>query len=196
MNLAVTMKDGLPYEEKVTSNKTRALFLALMLLFLSLLAWRLVAGPGALAVAFFCLFAAFLFYSLNYRALVIRIDRGSLRLGFGVFTWTVPMDNIAACRLDDLTWLQRMGGAGIHFMKVRRRYRVSFNFLEHPRLVIELKKKAGLVRDVSFSTRRPDEIVRLIRHYMEAEAGRRRPGPGEPGTDCKDANIGAVVERS
>jgi hypothetical protein len=169
MNLVVTMKDDLPYEEKVSSRKTRALFLALTLLFLSLLVWRLVAGPGALAVVFFCLFGAFLFYSLNYRTLVIRLDRGSLKLSFGVFTWTVPTDNIAACRLDDLTWLQRMGGSGIHFMSVRRRYRISFNFLEHPRLVVGLKRKAGPVRDVSFSTRHPDEILRLIRHNMEKE---------------------------
>jgi hypothetical protein len=36
------------------------------------------------------------------------------------------------------------------------------NFLEYPRIVIELKEKRGLVRDVAFSTERPDEILRII----------------------------------
>lgn len=49
-------------------------------------------------------------------------------------------------------------------MTVRGRYRASFNFLEHPRVAVQLKRKRGLVRDVSFSTRQPDEIVRIIEH--------------------------------
>mgnify|MGYP000900013350 CR=1 FL=1 len=32
----------------------------------------------------------------------------------------------------------RYGGAGIHFMSIRGRYRASFNFLEYPRVVIAL----------------------------------------------------------
>lgn len=157
------MANDLLYDEKVSSKRTLALFLALTVLFLSLLVWRLVAsGPGVLAVVFFCLFGAFFFYSLNYRTLIIGLRPQSLKLTFGVFSWIEPLENISECRLDDLPWLKRNGGAGIHFMNVHKRYRVSFNFLEHPRVVIALKKKRGLVRDVSFSTRRPDEVMRLI----------------------------------
>jgi hypothetical protein len=72
------------------------------------------------------------------------------------------LHNVEGCRLDDLPVLMRYGGAGIHFMFIRRRYRASFNFLEHPRVVISLKRRAGPVRDVSFSTRRPDEVIRLV----------------------------------
>ena len=53
-------------------------------------------------------------------------------------------------------------------MNVRNRYRASFNFLEYPRVVIAFKKKAGLVRDISFSTRQPEEIMRLIRDALAA----------------------------
>jgi hypothetical protein len=103
-----------------------------------------------------------LFYVLNYRTLVIRLTPAALRLKFGLFTWTVPLDNVASCGHDELPALQRLGGAGIHFMMVRQRYRVSFNFLEHARVVVALKNPAGLVRDVSFSTRRPDRVVQLV----------------------------------
>lgn len=60
----------------------------------------------------------------------------------------------------------RMGGAGIHFMFVHKRYRASFNFLEHPRVVIAFKRKAGPVQDISFSTRQPTDVVRLIREAV------------------------------
>jgi hypothetical protein len=74
-----------------------------------------------------------------------------------------------------------MGGAGIHFISVRGRYRVSFNFLEHPRVVIALKKKRGLVRDVSFSTRHPDEVLQLIREAESALAAIK--GNGDTGQE-------------
>lgn len=77
------------------------------------------------------------------------------------------MENIADCRLDDLPAGLRIGGAGIHWMFVRRRYRFSFNFLEHPRVVLPLKQKIGLVQDVSFSTTNPNEIIRLINKNID-----------------------------
>jgi len=43
------------------------------------------------------------------------------------------------------------------------------NFLEHPRIVIELEKKRGLVRELAFSTEKPNEILRIIE---ESIAGR------------------------
>ncbi len=172
------MNDTLTYTEKVSSNRTEALFLALTTLFLVLLVWRLNAGsPDLLAVGLFCLSGVFLFYSLNYRTLVIRLTPESLSLKFGVFTWVVPFDNVEECRLDDdIPWLMRMGGAGIHFMLVRKRYRASFNFLEYPRVVVALKRKMGPVQDISFTTRQPDEVLRLIREAISASGASQHGG--------------------
>jgi Ca2+/Na+ antiporter len=161
--------NNLIYEEKLSSNRTEALFLALTILFLMLLIWRVnTSGLDVLGVAFFCLFGMFLFYSVNYRTFIIRLTQESLKLTFGIFTWTVPLDNVEECRLDEIPVLMRMGGAGIHFMSIRKRYRASFNFLEYPRVVIALKRKAGPVRDISFSTRRPDDVLRFIREAISA----------------------------
>ena len=163
------MADDLIYSERVDSDRTEALFVALTILFFVLLTWRVSAsGLGILAAAFFGIFVVFLFYSLNYRTLVISLTSESLKLTFGIFTWTVPLDNIEYCCLDDIPMLMRMGGAGIHFMFVRRRCRASFNFLEHPRVLIALKRKAGLVRNISFSTRQPTDVLRLIREAVSA----------------------------
>jgi len=157
------------YTERVSSRRTEALFLALMFLFFLLFLWLVMAGrPGALAAVFFGLFVLFAFYALNYTTLTIRLTSSSLKLKFGIFTWNVPWDNVAGCCLDDLPPLLRYGGAGIHFMSVRKRYRASFNFLEHPRLVIAFKRKIGPVQDISFSTRNPDEVLRLIDEAVSA----------------------------
>lgn len=72
------------------------------------------------------------------------------------------MENIAEIQLDEVPIFKRLGGAGIHFMSVCERYRASFNFLEHPRIVIALKNKIGPVRDISFSTSMPDGLIDLI----------------------------------
>jgi Ca2+/Na+ antiporter len=158
------------YAEKLSSNRTEALFLALTLLFLWLLLWRVsTGGLDILAAAFVCLFVVFLFYTVNYRQLAIRLTSESVKVTFGVFTWTVPLDNIEEAGLDELPWLLKWGGAGIHFMFVRGRYRVSFNFLEHARVVIAFKRKQGPVRDLSFSTRRPEHILRLIQEAVAAQ---------------------------
>ena len=171
------MTGELIYHEKISSNRTEALFLALTLLFFLLLLWRVKAvGPDVLAVVFFCFFIIFIFYSVNYRTLVIRLTPQSLKLTFGIFTWRVPLDNVAECCLDELPVVMRMGGAGIHFMIIRKRYRASFNFLEYPRLVIAFKRSVGPVRDISFSTRRPDDVLRLI---QEAVSSNKAVYPGE-----------------
>jgi Ca2+/Na+ antiporter len=168
----MTTDDDLVYDERVASTRTEALFLALTALFFLLFIWRVIADHlDILAVVFLCLCGFFLFYSVNYRTLVIRLTAESLRLTFGIFTWTVPLDNVEGSRLDDdIPVVMRMGGAGIHFMFVRKRYRASFNFLEYPRVVIALKRKVGPVQDISFSTQRPDEVLRLIQESVAAKA--------------------------
>jgi hypothetical protein len=158
------MIENLKFDETISSNRTEALFIALTLLFLSLTAWRVsTARFDLVAAIFFLLLCLFFFYSFNYRKLNIQITDPSLVLKFGVFTWIVPVDEIAECRLDDdIPTLKKYGGAGIHFMNVNERYRASFNFLEYPRVVIKLKVQRGRVKDISFSTRHPDEVVRLL----------------------------------
>lgn len=168
------LTDDLIYTERVSSNKTEVLFVALTLVFLTLLIWRVKAvSLDLLAGILCCFFALFFFYSVNYRTLTIRLTAESLKLTFGVFTWNVSLDNIEGCDLDDIPVLMRMGGAGIHFMSIRSRYRVSFNFLEHPRVVVTFKRSRGLVKDISFSTRQPDEVIAHIQDAVTANSAAR-----------------------
>ena len=158
------MKDYLLHHETLRSNRTLALFAGLTLVFLVLFLWRAsAAGVDGLAITFLVFSLVFLFYSVNYRTLVIRITPKALALKFGIFTWNVPMENIQTVMADDdLPPLNKYGGAGIHFMFVNGRYRASFNFLEYPRLTIAFKRKVGPVQDISFSTRQPEEVTSIL----------------------------------
>lgn len=162
------MSNVLLYEERVSSPRTTLVFAALTVLCLALLAWRLVlGGVGVLAAVFLLLSLLFFFSTVNYRVLVIRMAADRLRLKFGVFGWTVPVEAIARVSVDT-TSLWRIGGAGIHFSVIAGRYRAMLNFLEHPRVVVELTQRRGLVRDVAFSTTSPERIIPII----QAAAGR------------------------
>ena len=157
------MTDDYIYEEKLSSKRTSLLFVILSLSFLLLFLWRIVVtGFGLLAIVFFLLFCLFTFYILNYRTLVIHLTPEFLRLTFGIFKWMVPLDTIADCCPDDIS-LWRIGGAGIHFTSIRKRYRAYFNFLEYPRVVVKLKQKRGPVWDIAFSTRQPERVMKLMK---------------------------------
>ncbi len=172
MNVTADRDDDLVYTEQISSTRTEALFLALTTLFALLSVRRVKAKRrGILSTVFRCFFAVFLFYSVNYRTLIIQFTAKALKLKFGIFTWVVRVANIEDCRIDELPAPMRYGGAGIHFMSIRGRYRASFNFLEYPRVVIALRRKAGPVQDISFTTRRPDDVLRRIRETVTEQVG-------------------------
>jgi hypothetical protein len=158
------------YEEKISSVRTEVLFVALAFLFLALLYWRLiVTGFGVIAGILLLLSLFFSFYALNYRVLAIGISAEDLHLRFGVFGWKIPLNSIEEVCVDE-TSLWRIGGAGIHFSPIRGRYRAMLNFLEYPRVVVALKEKRGLVRDVAFSTDRPKEVMGIIKAALANSA--------------------------
>ena len=143
------------YEERLNGPWTEGLFILLTVLFLLLFGWlRLFNELYFLAGVCLVLSVIFLFYSLNYMILVIRITDDFLIFKFGLITWKWPLENLGECRLDDdLPKHLKYGGAGIHGYLHHHRYRISFNFLEHSRVVVTLNKVKGTVQEVSFSTR-------------------------------------------
>jgi len=164
------------YEEYVSSGRTEALFIALTLFFLILFLSRAPdRGIDGWSLMFAAISAVFLFYSINYRTLRIRIGSGSVQLCFGLFRWLVPEADIQSVFLDTSS-LWRIGGAGIHFSFFAGRYRALFNFLEHSRVVIQLKRKKGPVEEISFSTARPERVLNVLQRWaLPADDGEAIP---------------------
>ena len=98
------------YVERVSSNRTEALFVGLAILFFVLSAALAQTDiPGVWWAVTFGLFTVFTFYTLNYRTLVIRLGEEALQLQFGIFQWEIPFKNIIAC-YEDPASLWRIGG--------------------------------------------------------------------------------------
>ena len=152
-----------PYFEKLRSNKTTALFVFLALVFFLLSAWR-VSVVGFVFFPILCLFLGvlFLLYVVNYRTLQIEISDRFLRLKFGLVGWKIDFENIDSCSLDASPAIIKYGGAGVHFAFVNRIYRVFFNFLEYPRVLINFKRKKGLVQGLVFTTKQPDQVMEFL----------------------------------
>lgn len=164
------MNNGTPlYIEKVSSRLTERLFTGMSVLFFLLFIWRYTTRRITAVTQTLLFFSCFfLFYTLNYRTLTIRLTADGLTLQFGLFSWRIPRDNIRAAGLDDdLPPLVEFGGAGIHFFTAHGIYRASFNFLEHPRVIVELKRPSGPVRALSFSTRYPAALLREIERLID-----------------------------
>ena len=156
------MPDPPIYEERLTSSFTADFFGLLTILFFALFIWRASLGDaGFLSILSLCLFLIFLFYSLNYRVLRIRLTPQVLTLRFGIFEWDVPVDGIRSCSIDETSpW--RIGGAGIHFSFFKGNYRAMFNFLEYSRVVLTLKQKRGPVCEIAFSTNQPEQVIHVL----------------------------------
>jgi hypothetical protein len=155
------------YDEELSSTKTSLLFLGLMTVFLVIFVWRLSAdGFHTLPVICLCVAALFGFYILNYRILKITITENDLLLKFGLVGWKTPMRNVAACNLDDSPGLIKYGGAGVHFAFVKGKYRAFFNFLEYSRVLVTFHQRQGLVRELVFSTRNPEQVLKFIQERI------------------------------
>ena len=162
------------YREELTSPLTTVFFAALALLFAALASWRWrAAGSQTLTWFLVILSLYFLFYTLNFRVLIIAITPQFIRLKFGFIVWQTPLADMERVYQDQLDFFRYYGGAGLHFMVVRGRYRASFNFLEHPRVALALRRPAGPVREISFSTRQPDEIIEYVTRFADASRGEK-----------------------
>ena len=160
------MADKSIYLERVSSRRTGALFIVLMIAFFIPFLWfARTSFFGGWSTFFFCLSAFFLFYAINYRRLIICLTEETIKLKFGIFSKIIPYDNIENCFLDTSVG-PRSGGAGIHFMFIKGRYTAMYNFIEYDRVVVSLKVRKGPVRDIAFSSRQPEELMGIIRKKL------------------------------
>jgi hypothetical protein len=65
---------------------------------------------------------------------------------------------------------------------------------EHPRVLIAFKKKVGPVRDISFSTRQPDDVIRMIQGAISANKAAQHGPPAGQGAHCLTAQPGTRPE--
>ena len=146
-------------------------FIACTLLFLGLFVYQVLVGPVGTKPApdwvyllMFLWFAGFTALIRNFSKLAIKITAQSINVGFGVFKRVIPWDNIMDSYLDKASAIGSYGGWGIRIAKVKGRWRLVYNVIGCPAVVLELER--GRFREFVFSTKNPDGVIQTARQQI------------------------------
>ena len=96
---------------------------------------------------------------VNFSRLTIRMSPENITVGYGRVIQQIPWKNIESCYLDETSTIF-YGGFGIRFARIRGRWRLVYNIMSTPRVVLSLK--TGKFQEFVFSTKNPDEVMNLI----------------------------------
>ena len=147
------------------------LFIALIILFLGLFVYQVLVGPVGtkpapdwLYLIMFVLFAGFTALIRNFDKLAIKVSTQSITVGFGIFKRVISWDDIHGCYVDDASAFGSYGGWGIRMGKVKGKWRLVYNVIGCPAVVLELEK--GRFREFVFSTKNPDGVVEIARQRI------------------------------
>jgi hypothetical protein len=155
------------YEERISVWSFRAILGFVSAVFLFAALYQVLIGPIGENPApnglYILMALLFLALAITFSTLVIKLLPRSVVVGFGMIKRTIPWDLIERCYMDEVSSL-RYGGWGIRIGRVRGKWRLVFNIIGAPRVVLALKR--GGFDEFVFSTRHPDEMVRIIRQRI------------------------------
>jgi len=97
---------------------------------------------------------------VNFLRLTIKITPQGIRVAFGVFKRVIPWENVNSCHMDRIS-VVRYGGWGVRIGRVKGRWRLVYNVIGCPRIVVALKE--GRFKEFVFSTKNPEKIMEVIR---------------------------------
>jgi hypothetical protein len=158
---------NLLYEEKILSKEILGVCLIVAFLFLVLMIYQIYKGPigncpapNWVFLLFFLLVSGFGFVFSN---LGVKITSKNLDVGYGFIRYKIPLENVANCYLDETSafWY---GGWGIRFAKIADKWRLVYNVIGTPRVILSLKQ--GRFKEFAFSTKKPQELIKIIRTQL------------------------------
>jgi hypothetical protein len=96
----------------------------------------------------------------NFRVLTISITEDSITVSYGRICYRVALDNIETAFIDTNPGIV-YGGWGIRMARIKGQSALIYNVISKPRVVLKLR--SGRFNQFAFSTRRPDEIINLVK---------------------------------
>lgn len=146
-----------------------AVILLIALLMFVLFAVQIMAGPIGnnpapdwFYLVMFFLMAATTFLVANFRVLVIRMTGQTVTVAYGMIKRTIPWGDIESGFRDESPALG-YGGWGARIARVEGRWRLAFNVIGVPGVVLRLRK--GRVREFMFSTKNPEQVLDIIAQH-------------------------------
>ncbi len=156
------------YEEKIFSKWTVVILIVFIAIFLFLLFYQILVGPIGTNPApnWFYMFMFLLFWGvmINFSILTIRMTSRYFSVGYGIIKHSILWENIEICYLDDVSTF-KYGGWGIRMAQVKGKWRLVYNVIGGSRIVLSLKK--GRFKKFVFSTRNPEEVMKIIKEQIE-----------------------------
>ena len=95
----------------------------------------------------------------NLKTLTISIDQDSVTVSYGRISYTIALANIEAATVDTNLGIL-YGGWGIRMASIKGESALIYNVISRPRVVLKLRN--GRFKQFAFSTRQPDEVIRLV----------------------------------
>jgi hypothetical protein len=135
--------------------------------FLFIVVYQILVGPLGDNPAPNRLFAfmalLFLGITINFSRLSIKMTSRSAIVGYGICKRTIPWEDIERCYVDEASSI-RYGGWGIRIGRVEGKWRLVYNVIGAPRVVLSLK--SGWFREFVFSTKNPEAVMTIIRQRI------------------------------
>ena len=162
------------YEEIVPFPLAKLLigiFVAISLSLLVLFIYQLLVGPVGSKPApdlfylfMFIFFAGLTYFVTNFNKLSITITAQSITVGYGILKRIIPWVNVQGCYLDEASAFGSYGGWGIRMGKVKGKWRLVYNVIGCPAVVLELER--GRFREFVFSTKNAETVLEIARKQI------------------------------
>ena len=159
---------GALYEEEVSSYWISGILGAVALLFLALEVQRSMMVPLSPPAGLFSgMFLLFLALALVFRRLTISITNEGVSVTYTLFRYDVAWDDIVDLAVDERSafWYR---GYGVRIARGGDGWVLVFSTIGPARVTLVLKER--WFSHFVFSTRRPDEVVKLVRERMSKES--------------------------
>ena len=160
------------YEEKLFSKGLTVTLAAVTagLLFVSL--YQIIVGRRGIRPApnwfFLVMFLLFLGLTVNFRNLNIKMTPRYISVGYGIFKHNIPWENVEDCYLDEVS-TAKYGGWGIRIGKIKGKWRLVYNVIGAPRVVLSLNK--GKFKELVFSTDHPQKVIEIVNQKVGETKG-------------------------
>lgn len=155
------------YEEKIFSKWITGILAAVTVSFLFVLVYQILVEPIGARPApnwfFLLMFLLFIGITINFSTLSIRMTPHSVDVCYGIFKHTIPWRDIENCYLDEASTI-RYGGWGIRIGRVKGKWRLVYNVIGGPRVVLSLKK--GRFKEFVFSTNNPKKVIEIVKQKV------------------------------
>lgn len=135
--------------------------------FLFLLLYQILVGPIGTNPAsnwfFLFMFLLFLGVMINFSRLTIRMTTNYIFIVYGIIKHSILWEDVDDCYLDKASTI-KYGGWGIRIAKVKGKWRLVYNVVGGPRIVLSLKR--GRFKEFVFSTKNPEGVIKIIKERI------------------------------